>query len=192
MDDESSDIEVPLSPQDATFGAGCFWCVEAVFQQIQGVLHVESGYCNGSHPEPTYDIVCTGKSGHAEVVRVQYDEHVVTYDQLLRVFFSIHDPTSLNRQGADAGTQYRSGIYTHNEKQQEAAERMIHELAKFEVYRRPVVTEVKPISNYHKAEDYHQRYFEQHPDQGYCAMVVAPKVAKFQAEFSQLLKKSDA
>lgn len=192
MDDESSVIEVPLSPQDATFGAGCFWCVEAVFQQIQGVLHVESGYCNGSHPEPTYDIVCTGKSGHAEVVRVQYDEHVVTYDQLLRVFFSIHDPTSLNRQGADAGTQYRSGIYTHNEKQQEAAERMIRELAKFEVYKRPVVTEVKPISNYHKAEDYHQRYFEQHPDQGYCAMVVAPKVAKFQAEFSQLLKKSDA
>lgn len=192
MDDESSVIEVPLSPQDATFGAGCFWCVEAVFQQIQGVLHVESGYCNGSHPEPTYDIVCTGKSGHAEVVRVQYDEQVVTYDQLLRVFFSIHDPTSLNRQGADAGTQYRSGIYTHNEKQQEAAERMIRELAKFEVYKRPVVTEVKPISNYHKAEDYHQRYFEQHPDQGYCAMVVAPKVAKFQAEFSQLLKKSDA
>ena len=192
MDDESSVIEVPLSPQDATFGAGCFWCVEAVFQQIQGVLHVESGYCNGSHPEPTYDIVCTGKSGHAEVVRVQYDEHVVTYDQLLRVFFSIHDPTSLNRQGADAGTQYRSGIYTHNEKQQEAAERMIRELAKFEVYKRPVVTEVKPISNYHKAEDYHQRYFEQHPDQGYCAMVVAPKVAKFQAEFSQMLKKSDA
>lgn len=192
MDDESSVIEVPLSPQDATFGAGCFWCVEAVFQQIQGVLHVESGYCNGSHPEPTYDIVCTGKSGHAEVVRLQYDEHVVTYDQLLRVFFSIHDPTSLNRQGADAGTQYRSGIYTHNEKQQEAAERMIRELAKFEVYKRPVVTEVKPISNYHKAEDYHQRYFEQHPDQGYCAMVVAPKVAKFQAEFSQLLKKSDA
>lgn len=192
MDDESSVIEVPLSPQDATFGAGCFWCVEAVFQQIQGVLHVESGYCNGSHPEPTYDIVCTGKSGHAEVVRLQYDEQVVTYDQLLRVFFSIHDPTSLNRQGADAGTQYRSGIYTHNEKQQEAAERMIRELAKFEVYKRPVVTEVKPISNYHKAEDYHQRYFEQHPDQGYCAMVVAPKVAKFQAEFSQLLKKSDA
>lgn len=192
MDDESSVIEVPLSPQDATFGAGCFWCVEAVFQQIQGVLHVESGYCNGSHPEPTYDIVCTGKSGHAEVVRVQYDEHVVTYDQLLRVFFSIHDPTSLNRQGADAGTQYRSGIYTHNEKQQEAAERMIRELAKFEVYKRPVVTEVKPISNYHKAEDYHQRYFQQHPDQGYCAMVVAPKVAKFQAEFSQMLKKSDA
>lgn len=192
MDDESSVIEVPLSPQDATFGAGCFWCVEAIFQQIQGVLHVESGYCNGSHPEPTYDIVCTGKSGHAEVVRVQYDEQVVTYDQLLRVFFSIHDPTSLNRQGADAGTQYRSGIYTHNEKQQEAAERMIRELAKFEVYKRPVVTEVKPISNYHKAEDYHQRYFEQHPDQGYCAMVVAPKVAKFQAEFSQLLKKSDA
>lgn len=192
MDDESSVIEVPLSPQDATFGAGCFWCVEAVFQQIQGVLHVESGYCNGSHPEPTYDIVCTGKSGHAEVVRLQYDEHVVTYDQLLRVFFSIHDPTSLNRQGADAGTQYRSGVYTHNEKQQEAAERMIRELAKFEVYKRPVVTEVKPISNYHKAEDYHQRYFEQHPDQGYCAMVVAPKVAKFQAEFSQLLKKSDA
>ena len=192
MDDESSVIEVPLSPQDATFGAGCFWCVEAVFQQIQGVLHVESGYCNGSHPEPTYDIVCTGKSGHAEVVRVQYDEQVVTYDQLLRVFFSIHDPTSLNRQGADAGTQYRSGVYTHNEKQQEAAERMIRELAKFEVYKRPVVTEVKPISNYHKAEDYHQRYFEQHPDQGYCAMVVAPKVAKFQAEFSQMLKKSDA
>lgn len=175
--------------EDATFGAGCFWCVEAVFNQIRGVVHVESGYCNGQHPSPNYEAVCTGTTGHAEVVRVQYDPTQVSYEQLLNVFFHIHDPTTLNRQGADTGTQYRSGIYTHNEHQAQLAHQLIQALGQQQAYAHPIVTEVQPVSNYHPAEDYHQRYFEQHPHQGYCAMVVAPKVTKFQHTFTTLLKR---
>lgn len=150
-------------------------------------MHVESGYSNGPYPNPTYEAVCTGRTGHAEVVRVQFDPQRVSYEQLLAVFFSIHDPTSLNRQGADTGTQYRSGIYTHNEAQTETAQRVIRALTEQGAYAKPIVTEVCPVANYHVAEDYHQRYFEHNPFQGYCAMVVAPKVAKFQQTFSSLL-----
>lgn len=175
--------------EDATFGAGCFWCVEAVFNQIRGVVHVESGYCNGHHPSPSYEAVCTGTTGHAEVVRVQYDPVQVSYEELLSVFFHIHDPTTLNRQGADTGTQYRSGIYTHSDDQARLARQMIQTLDQQKAYAHPIVTEVLSVSNYHPAEDYHQRYFEQHPYQGYCAMVVAPKVAKFQHTFNALLKR---
>lgn len=175
--------------QEATFGAGCFWCVEAVFNQIHGVIHAESGYSNGHAPHPTYEAVCGGHTGHAEVVRVRFDSNQVSYRQLLEVFFSIHDPTSLNRQGADSGTQYRSGIYTHSDPQQTQALEMIQALTAQQAYSRPIVTEVRPVENYHPAEDYHQRYFEQHPHQGYCAMVVAPKVAHFQHTFSRLLKR---
>lgn len=181
--------QAPPPPEDATFGAGCFWCVEAVFNQIRGVLRVESGYCNGSHPSPTYEAVCTGRTGHAEVVKVHFEPDIVSYEQLLAVFFSIHDPTTLNRQGADTGTQYRSGIYTHNEAQAETARKIIKTLTDEEAYKQPIVTEIKPETNYHPAEDYHQRYFEQNPHQGYCAMVVGPKVAKFQQTFAELLKK---
>lgn len=174
--------------EEATFGAGCFWCVEAVFNQIQGVIHVESGYSNGHAPQPSYEAVCGGRTGHAEVVRVRFDPLQVSFRQLLEVFFSIHDPTSLNRQGADSGTQYRSGVYTHSEKQLSQAQELIQTLTAQHTYDRPIVTEVRPVQNYHPAEDYHQRYFEQNPHQGYCAMVVAPKVAHFQHTFSRLLK----
>ncbi|MGE5450630.1 MAG: peptide-methionine (S)-S-oxide reductase MsrA [Acidobacteriota bacterium] len=175
--------------EEATLGAGCFWCIEAVFNQIRGVMQVESGYSNGQHPAPTYAAVCTGTTGHTEVVRVRYDPAQISYRDLLAVFFSIHDPTTLNRQGADTGTQYRSGIYTHNDQQAAQAREVIQELTEQGAYPRPIVTEVEPVANYHPAEDYHQRYFEQNPAQGYCAMVVAPKVAKFQHTFASLLKR---
>lgn len=185
---ESSAVPPSAPLEEATFGAGCFWCVEAVFNQIRGVVHVESGYSNGQHPKPNYEAVCSGRTGHAEVVRVRFDPQQVSYEQLLQVFFTIHDPTSLNRQGADSGTQYRSGIYAHSESQLEKANSMIRALTEQGAYPRPIVTEVRPIANYHAAEDYHQRYFEQNPHQGYCAMVVAPKVSKFQQTFASLLK----
>ncbi|HET8869762.1 MAG TPA: peptide-methionine (S)-S-oxide reductase MsrA [Aquabacterium sp.] len=187
MEPSAAPSSSPL--EEATFGAGCFWCVEAVFNQIRGVVHVESGYSNGQHPNPSYEAVCSGRTGHAEVVRIEFDPLVVSYEQLLAVFFSIHDPTSLNRQGADSGTQYRSGIYTHSEAQAAAAQAMIQALTDQKAYPKPIVTEVRPVANYHTAEDYHQRYFEHNPYQGYCAMVVAPKVTKFQQAFASLLKR---
>lgn len=181
-----------LSPEahieEATFGGGCFWCIETVFNQLRGVLDAESGYCNGAHPSPTYDDVCTGRTGHAEVVRVRFDPARVSYRELLEVFFAIHDPTTLNRQGNDVGTQYRSGIYTHTPQQSLQARALIEQLSVDKVFDTPIVTEVAPVQNYHAAESYHQRYFEQHPHQGYCAVVISPKVSKFRQTFSDLLK----
>lgn len=174
--------------EEATFGGGCFWCIETVFNQLRGVIQAESGYSNGAHPSPTYEDVCTGQTGHAEVVRVRFDPRQVSYPQLLEVFFAIHDPTTLNRQGHDVGTQYRSGIYTHNARQAEQARNLIDELATSRVFRDPIVTEVLPVANYHPAEPYHQRYFEHNPSQGYCAVVIGPKVEKFRKTFAQLLK----
>jgi len=178
----------PEQIEEATFAGGCFWCIETVFNQLKGVINAESGYSNGEHPAPAYDDVCTGRTGHAEVVRVRFDPRVVSYTQLLEVFFAIHDPTQLNRQGNDVGTQYRSGIYTHNAQQALQARAILEQLSDTQVYRAPVVTEVAPVRNYHPAEPYHQRYFEQNPGQGYCAVVVAPKVEKFQRTFAELLK----
>lgn len=174
--------------QEATFGAGCFWCIETAFNQLRGVLQAESGYSNGQHPQPDYETVCTGQSGHAEVVRVVFDPAQLSYGQLLEVFFALHDPTTLNRQGHDVGTQYRSGIYTHNAQQAQEARTLIEQLNQSKVYGQPIVTEVLPVHNYHPAEAYHQRYFEQNPHQGYCAHVVAPKVDKFRRTFTDLLK----
>ncbi len=179
----------PPSPlEEATFAGGCFWCIETVFNQLQGVIEAESGYSNGQHPQPTYDEVCSGRTGHAEVVRVRFDPNLVSYGQLLEVFFAIHDPTTLNRQGNDIGTQYRSGIYTHNSQQALQARAIIEHLHVSRVFRQPIVTEVAPVENYHPAEAYHQRYFEQHPSQGYCAVVIGPKVDKFRKTFADLLK----
>ncbi|MBI2734370.1 MAG: peptide-methionine (S)-S-oxide reductase MsrA, partial [Aquabacterium sp.] len=141
--------------EEATFGGGCFWCIETVFNQLRGVIQAESGYSNGAHPNPTYEDVCTGQTGHAEVVRVRFDPRQVSYQQLLEVFFAMHDPTTLNRQGHDVGTQYRSGIYTHNARQAEQARNLIDELATSRVFRDPIVTEVLPVANYHPAEAYH-------------------------------------
>lgn len=174
-----------MAMETATLGGGCFWCLEAVYQQVKGVQHVESGYTGGQVADPTYEQVCEGTTGHAEVVRLQFDPAVVSYREILEIFFTIHDPTTLNRQGNDVGTQYRSVIYFHSPQQQETAKHVIAEMAN--VWDAPIVTELSPIGVYYKAEDYHQNYFVQHPLQGYCAFVVAPKVAKFRKTFAAKL-----
>lgn len=173
---------------EATLGGGCFWCLDAVFTDVQGVVSVECGYSNGHAPRPTYEAVCEGRTGHAEVVRIRFDPQVIDFATLLGIFFSIHDPTSLNRQGNDVGTQYRSGIYTHDESQAEEAARVIEDLARQRIFDGSIVTEVMPVANYHAAEAYHQRYYEHNPQQGYCAFVVGPKVGKFRKQFARLLK----
>ncbi len=171
----------------ATFAGGCFWCIEAVFSRVRGVIKAESGYSNGPHPRPTYEAVCSGTTGHAEVVQVTYDPAVVTYPELLDVLFTVHDPTTLNRQGNDVGTQYRSAIYTQDDTQAEAARAHIKALEAAGAYGgKPIVTEVLRLANYHPAEAYHQHYFEHNPAAGYCAFVVAPKVAKFHQTFGHL------
>ena len=186
----SSPTESPASAplEYATLAGGCFWCLEAVFLEVPGVQAVEPGYSNGRHPAPTYHLVCEGDTGHAEVVRIAFDPKQVSYEQLLAVFFHVHDPTTLNRQGHDVGTQYRSGIYTHDEGQASTAHQMIGELQTALGPRTPVVTEVEPVRNYHVAEEEHHRYFERHPYQGYCAMVVAPKVERFRLAAKALLR----
>jgi peptide-methionine (S)-S-oxide reductase len=170
----------------ATLAGGCFWCLEAVFEQLEGVKKVDSGYSGGSAPLPTYEQVCTGRTGHAEAVQVTFAPDELRYEDLLRVFFSIHDPTTLNRQGADVGTQYRSAIFHHTPEQKQSAERVRDELAA--VYDRPIVTEIAPFRAFYRAEDYHQEFFRRNPSQPYCAAVVAPKVAKFRKEHLSRLK----
>lgn len=172
----------------ATLGGGCFWCLEAVFQQLRGVVHVESGYAGGHQDQPTYAQICDGNTGHAEVVRVQFDPAVISYATLLDVFFTIHDPTTLNRQGNDVGTQYRSAIFTHDAAQREVASEMINRLNAEKIWTDPIVTELSPLSNYYPAEDYHQSYFEINGHQPYCQFVVVPKVQKFRQKFGHLLR----
>jgi len=174
--------------QTTTLGGGCFWCLEAVYEQVQGVQEVVSGYAGGNRPDPTYEQVCTGATGHAEVVQVTYDPEDVSYRELLEIFFDIHDPTTLNRQGADVGTQYRSAIFYHNEAQKESAEEMIQELEASDRWKNPIVTQVQPLDTFYRAEEYHQEYFRKNPNQGYCRMVVAPKVSKFRKHFVAKLK----
>ncbi|HEX2603088.1 MAG TPA: peptide-methionine (S)-S-oxide reductase MsrA [Oxalicibacterium sp.] len=175
-----------MATEIATLGGGCFWCTEAVFQQMKGVQSVESGYTGGQVPNPTYEQICEGTTGHAEVVRVVFDPAVVSFRELLEVFFTIHDPTTLNRQGNDVGTQYRSVIYYHTPQQQGVAKQVISEMAN--VWDAPIVTELSPAETFYKAESYHQNYFRQNPMQGYCAFIVAPKVAKFRKTFSDRIK----
>jgi peptide-methionine (S)-S-oxide reductase len=169
------------TPEIATLAGGCFWCLEAVYLDVDGVLSVESGYSNGHVPNPTYEQVCRGDTGHAEVVRIGFDPERIGFRELLEIFFVIHDPTTLNRQGNDVGSQYRSGIYTHNAQQERIAREVIAEL---HAAGTNAVTELAPERDYYPAESYHQRYFERHPDQGYCAFVVAPKLAKFRKTFA--------
>ena len=171
-----------------TLGGGCFWCTEAVYVQVQGVVDVESGYSNGHVRQPSYEDVCTGTTGHNEVVKLVYDPAIISTREVLEIFFVIHDPTTLNRQGNDTGTQYRSGIYYSTPEQQGVAQEVIAEMAASGVYSRPIVTEVLPLDNYSAAEDYHQDFFERNPNQGYCMAVAAPKVAKFRKTFSRLQK----
>ncbi len=177
--------------QYATFGGGCFWCTEAVFQQIDGVESVESGYCGGEVPNPTYEAICTGKTGHAEVIQIVFDPSRVSYEQLLDVFFSTHDPTTLNRQGNDVGTQYRSAVFYHSEEQKAAATNFIKQLDEVGAFPSPVVTQVEPIPTFYAAEPYHQNYFRSNPAQPYCAFHIGPKVGKFREQFSSKLKLVD-
>jgi peptide-methionine (S)-S-oxide reductase len=170
----------------AILGGGCFWCIEAVFLEARGVTRVESGYMGGHADHPTYEAVCNGTTGHAEVVRLEFDPSVISYHDILEIFFTIHDPTTLNRQGNDVGTQYRSVIFTTSPAQDTVARTVMAEMAM--VWDAPLVTQVLPQETWYKAEDYHQNYFAQHPLQGYCAFVVAPKVSKFRATFSDRLK----
>lgn len=177
-----------MSTEIATLGAGCFWCVEAVFLEVDGVVSVESGYAGGHVPDPTYEQVCDGTTGHAEVVRIEFDPSRIGYRDVLGIFFATHDPTTRNRQGNDVGPQYRSVIFTHSDEQERIARAYVDELTAQGVFGRPIVTEIAPLPNYYPAERYHQRYFEQHPGQGYCMVVVAPKVAKFRKQFASRLR----
>lgn len=175
--------------QTATLAGGCFWCLEAVYDEIKGVHSVESGYAGGHMDNPTYRAVCNGDTGHAEVVQVHFDPNIVSYRDLLNVFFAIHDPTTLNRQGADVGTQYRSAIFYHDDEQKKIAEELIKDLNSQKIWDRPIVTEVTKLDKFYMAEDYHQEYFAKNPYQPYCMAVVAPKVSKFRKHFLDLLKK---
>jgi peptide-methionine (S)-S-oxide reductase len=172
----------------ATLAGGCFWCLEAVFKELNGVEHVESGYSGGTIPNPSYRHVCTGTTGHAEVVQVHFDPQIVSFKELLEVFFTIHDPTTLNRQGADVGTQYRSAIFYHTPEQQAIAEQTIRELTTAQLWDAPIVTEVVPLEVFYPAEAYHQEYFQRNSEQPYCRAVVAPKVAKFRKQYLAKLK----
>ncbi len=172
----------------ATFGGGCFWCIEAVFRQIKGVVETVVGYSGGSVVEPTYEQVCTGATGHAEVCQIKFDPKFITYNDLLEIFFLSHDPTSLNRQGADVGTQYRSVIFYHNELQKKQALDYIHKLEKENNYKNTIVTEVLPLINFYRAETYHQNYFEKNPESAYCIFTVLPKVEKIRKFFISKLK----
>lgn len=174
--------------ETAVLGGGCFWCLEAVFEELKGVGGVVSGYAGGKVPNPTYEAVCAGETGHAEVVEVTFDPARISYEELLRIFFSIHDPTTLNRQGPDIGTQYRSAIFTRSPAQKISAEKICQELADQQVWANPIVTQIESLEIFYPAEAYHQDYFQQHPDQGYCRVVIAPKMAKFRKEFPEQLK----
>ncbi len=185
-----SNDHTTLGTEQTTLAGGCFWCLEAVFDQLQGVHSVESGYMGGRTTHPTYDDICGGDTGHAEVVRVTFDSKIVSFRELLEVFFVIHDPTTLNAQGNDFGTQYRSAIFYHSPQQQASATDVIANLSKAKLWSDPIVTEVTPASIFYMAEGYHQEYFERNPAQPYCSYVVQPKVAKFRKHFMEKLKRA--
>jgi peptide-methionine (S)-S-oxide reductase len=170
--------------EKTTLGGGCFWCLEPVYMDLIGIEDVEVGYAGGSVPKPTYEAVCTGTTGHAEVAQITYDPEKISFREILEVFFSIHDPTTLNRQGADVGTQYRSAIFCHDDEQRKVAEEVIASIDAEAVWGRPIVTEISPLENYYPAEDYHQQYYENNPSQPYCQMVILPKIKKFQKTFT--------
>jgi peptide-methionine (S)-S-oxide reductase len=176
------------SSETIVLGGGCFWCTEAVYVKVRGITDVESGYSNGKAERPSYEQVCTGNTGHNEVVKLTYDSSQISLRQILEIFFVIHDPTTLNRQGNDSGTQYRSGIYFTTPEQQQAAREMIQQMTRDKLFGKPIVTEVEALSNYWPAEAYHQDFFEKNPNQGYCMAVAAPKGAKFRKTFTDLVK----
>jgi peptide-methionine (S)-S-oxide reductase len=177
------------SLETITLGGGCFWCVEAVFDDLQGVEDVVSGYMGGQGANPTYEQICTGRTGHAEVIQVKFDPAVISLREILEVFFAVHNPTTLNRQGNDVGTQYRSAIFYHTPEQKQAAEEVIEAVGSGKVWDDPIITEVTPAATFYPAEDYHQEFFKRNPHQGYCMAVVSPKVSKFRQKFSAKLKR---
>ncbi len=176
----------------ATLGGGCFWCTEAVFTELKGVERVDSGYAGGTTRNPTYEQVCSGRTGHAEVVQVTFEPRILSYHDLLTIFFTVHDPTTLNRQGADVGTQYRSVVFTHSDAQRTTAQQVIGELNEKKLWRKPIVTEVVPFTAFYPAEEYHRDYYRRNPTGGYCQMVIAPKVGKFRSKFADRLKGTPA
>ncbi|MCX8009980.1 MAG: peptide-methionine (S)-S-oxide reductase MsrA [Ignavibacteria bacterium] len=186
---EKERMSVNKSLDTATFGAGCFWCVEAIFQQLEGVESVISGYSGGTVPNPTYEQVCTGKTNHAEVCQIIFDKNKISYEELLEAFWKSHDPTTLNRQGSDVGTQYRSVIFYHNQEQKELAEKYKTELDEAKVFDSPIVTQIEPFTVFYKAEDYHQNYFNENQFQPYCQFVIKPKLEKFRKVFKEKLKR---
>ncbi len=190
MDTMEKNKSVPADGRETvTLGGGCFWCTEAIFTELKGVDKVESGYSGGHVEKPTYEQVCTGKTGHAEVIQVTFDPKVISLKELLEIFFTVHDPTTLNRQGADVGTQYRSVIFYRSAVQKEVAEKVIRDITSARLWNNPIVTELAPFQSFYKAENYHQRYFELNGQQPYCRMVISPKVAKFRAHYRERLKK---
>ena len=187
----NTDAEQPPKTELATFGAGCFWCVEAVFQELDGVISVQSGYSGGKVKNPSYRLVCTGSTGHAEVCQIKYDPSKIGFVELLEVFWKTHDPTTLNQQGADRGTQYRSVIFYHNDEQKQLAEKYKKELDKSGAFDDPIVTEFAKFDIFYEAEDYHNSYFKLNPEQGYCRIVIQPKMEKFRKVFKEKLKKDE-
>ena len=183
MDNQNKNLDT------ATFASGCFWCTEAIFERVNGVKSVISGYSGGTVPNPTYEEVCTGNTGHAECTQIIYDPSVISYDELLEIFWKMHDPTTLNRQGNDVGTQYRSAIFYHNEQQKEKAEYYKKKLTDEKIWDKPIVTEITKFTRFYPAENYHQEYYDKNPNQGYCAYVITPKVEKFEKIFKDKLKK---
>ena len=175
----------------ATLGGGCFWCMEAVFSELRGVEKVESGYSGGAPADPTYEQVSTGKTGHAEVVQVNFNPKVISFKEILKIFFTMHDPTTLNRQGTDVGTQYRSVIFCHNDEQKATAEQVIKEITEAKIWNAPIVTQIEPFKAFYKAEDYHKDYFKKHREQPYCKLVIAPKIAKLREHYHKKLKVLD-
>lgn len=188
MDEDFMTLE-NVKTDTATFGSGCFWCTEAIFERVNGVLDVVSGYAGGQVENPTYEEVCTGSTGHAECTQITFNPEVITYDELLEIFWKTHDPTTLNRQGNDVGTQYRSVIFYHNEEQKQKAEYYKKKLDEEKIWKDPIVTEISPLPKFYIAEKYHQNYYENNPYQGYCSFVITPKVEKFEKVFKDKLKK---
>ncbi len=178
-----------MNTSKATFGAGCFWCVEAIFQDLKGVLSVESGYAGGETKNPSYKDICTGLTGHAEVIKIEFDSTIISYDNLVRIFYVTHDPTTLNRQGNDKGTQYRSAIFYHDEAQLRIAKEVTQEITNEGIFEDPIVTTFEPLEEFYPAEKYHQNYYKDNPNQGYCRAIIEPKVRKFREKYFKLLKK---
>jgi methionine-S-sulfoxide reductase len=189
MSPKRSKTDFTRQKEVATLGGGCFWCIEAVFNEMKGVEKVESGYSGGALAYPTYEQVSTGTTGHAEVVQITFDPKIISFKEVLEIFFTVHDPTTLNRQGPDVGTQYRSAIFYHNDKQKATAEEVVDELKSAKIWDAPIVTQIEPFEAFYKAEEYHNNYFKRHPEQPYCKLVIAPKIAKLSKYYIEKLKK---